>query len=395
VTAFVFPGSGSQIPAMGRAWIDHPSWSLVEHGSAITGRDLHRLLLETNETDLRVTRNTHLAIFIMSLVVADAVRTSGLEATAYAGHSSGEYAALVASGALSFEDGMQLVSERGDAMQAACDERPGTMTAVLGLDDDGLDAACSRAEGDAWVANYNAPGHAVIAGSEDALARAGRAAVQLGARRLVPLRVGGAFHTEYMTPARERLRKALAHATFNDTDLPVFANVDARPHNAGDEWPDLLSAQLCSPVRWRQTMVRLIASQTTTFIELGPGHVLSNFVKRTARELQSLHINKPSDIDRVVSLAHQRRPTPDYGDPFGERLSVSWRLIVSPTIGRFVPRSSRVVTAQGELVAKGDVIGTVAGESVRSPFSGWLIELLARPGDRVKPGEPLALLHPI
>ncbi|HEX5266865.1 MAG TPA: ACP S-malonyltransferase, partial [Acidimicrobiales bacterium] len=269
---FTFPGQGSQKPGMGARWVDHPSWELVADASEAAGRDVARLLLQADKDELTQTRNSQLATFTLSLVVLDAVERLGLEPAACAGHSLGEYSALVASGAIAFEDGVHLVAERGEAMQAAAEENPGTMAAVLGLDDDGVEAACMRAESGAWVANYNAPGQVVIAGTPAGVEAASAVAKEMGAKRAMALPVGGAFHTPLMEPARNRLRKAIAEVTFHPLEVPITANVDARVHTEPAEWPSLLSAQLCSPVRWHQTVAGLAASDpaTAAFVELGP-----------------------------------------------------------------------------------------------------------------------------
>src|SRR5256714_4151801 len=201
--AFTFPGQGSQKPGMGAPWVDHESWELVAEASAIAGRDIARLLLEADAEELRQTRNAQLTTFVLSLVVLDAVERVGVSPGAAAGHSLGEYTALTATGALSFDDGVRTVVARGDAMQAAAEDNPGTMAAVLGLDDEDCDVACRRADGDVWVANFNAPGQVVIAGSADGVARASTAAKELGAQKGMPLPVGGAVHPPFMAPARD------------------------------------------------------------------------------------------------------------------------------------------------------------------------------------------------
>ncbi|MGD9798204.1 MAG: ACP S-malonyltransferase, partial [Acidimicrobiia bacterium] len=228
--AFTFPGQGSQRPGMGEAWVDHASWELVDEASAVAGRDLGRLLLEADADELRQTRNAQLTTFVLSLVVLDAVERLGVAPAAAAGHSLGEYTALTATGAFSFADGVRVVTARGEAMQDAAEDNPGTMAAVLGLDDDDADAACRRADGDVWVANFNAPGQIVIAGSAAAVADAAVVAKELGPKKVMPLPVGGAFHTPFMAPARDDLRKAVAEATLRAPDVPVVANVDARPN---------------------------------------------------------------------------------------------------------------------------------------------------------------------
>jgi [acyl-carrier-protein] S-malonyltransferase len=184
-------------------------------------------------------------------MVLDAVERLGIEPSFCAGHSLGEYTALTATGALSFEDGVRLVVERADAMHEAGMTNPGTMAAVLGLDDDQVEVACRRADADVWVANFNAPGQVVIAGSATGVASASEHAKELGAKKVMPLQVSGAFHTPFMTAARDRLRSAIALASPRDIEVPVISNVDALAHSLGDEWSSLLSAQLSSPVRWK------------------------------------------------------------------------------------------------------------------------------------------------
>ena len=196
---------------MGRPWADHESWELVEEASTYAERDVARLLLDADAEELRDTRNAQLTTFVSSLMVLDAVERLGIEPSFCAGHSLGEYTALTASGALSFEDGVRLVCERADAMHHAGINNPGTMAAVLGLDDDLVEIACRRADSDVWVANFNAPGQVVIAGSLEGIAAATIVAKELGAKKAMPLPVSGAFHTPFMTPARERLRSQLQH----------------------------------------------------------------------------------------------------------------------------------------------------------------------------------------
>src|SRR5579862_976597 len=243
VLVFTFPGQGSQRAGMGEPWVDHPSWEVVEEASAAAERDLAYLLLEAPIEELTQTENAQLATTVLSLVVLDAVERIGLAPAACAGHSLGEYTALVASGALTFEHGIGLVVARGEAMARAGEDAPGTMAALLGITDDDAEAACQRAEGDVWVANYNAPGQVVIAGTTEAVKRAGELAKGLGARRVMPLPVSGAFHTTLVSGARAALRKALGDAVFRSPEIPVVANVDARIHVDPAEWPGLLSAQ--------------------------------------------------------------------------------------------------------------------------------------------------------
>src|SRR6476619_2671322 len=263
--AFTFPGQGSQRPGMGRPWAEHESWELVGEASEIVGRDLGRLLLDADAEELRDTRNAQLTTFVSSLMVVDAVERLGIEPSFCAGHSLGEYTALTATGALGFDEGVRLVCERADAMHQAGVENPGTMAAVLGLDDDQVEVACRRADSDVWVANFNAPGQVVIAGSAEGVAAAGAVSKELGAKKVMPLPVSGAFHTPFMTAARDRLRKAIAAIDLRAGDRPVVANVDGKVHLEGSDWAALLTTQLCSPVRWRQSLHTLDELGATRF----------------------------------------------------------------------------------------------------------------------------------
>ena len=253
---------------MGRPWTDTESWELVDEASEVAGRDVAELLLDADAETLRDTRNAQLTTFVSSLMVLDAVERLGIEPSFCAGHSLGEYTALTATGALSFEDGVRLVVERADAMHEAGLASPGTMAAILGLDDDLVEVACRRADSDVWVANFNAPGQVVIAGSPEGVAAAGAVAKELGAKKVMPLQVSGAFHTPFMTAARDRLRIAIAAASPRDTEVPVVSNVDAALHAAGDEWSSLLSAQLSNPVRWKHCLLTLSEAGVSGFVEL-------------------------------------------------------------------------------------------------------------------------------
>lgn len=388
--AFTFPGQGSQKPGIGAAWVDHPSWELVAEASDAAGRDVAALLLDADADTLRATRNAQLSTFVASLVVLDAVERLGVAPTALAGHSLGEYSALVAAGVLAFDDGVRLVAARGDAMQIAADDRAGTMAAVLGLDDDAVEVACAKVDGDVWVANYNAPGQVVIAGCPEAIERAAAAAKQLGAKKVLPVAVSGAFHTPFMAPARDRLRKAIGEVDLRDGDTPVIANVDGAPHTAADDWGGLLAAQLCSPVRWRQSLHAMADAGCATFVELGPGSVLSGMVKRTIDGSRPLTVNAPDDLDRLLEHLASDPPTGAIGTHEGEHLFATERLVVSPGAGVFAPADG---VAEGSVVAPGQVIGTVSGVEVRSPFAGTVMGVLASAGERVSVTEPVAWLR--
>jgi len=296
---FTFPGQGSQRSGMGAPWAAHRSWSLVGDASDAAGRDIASLLLDADQAELTQTRNAQLACFTLSMVVLDAIRQTGLAPAAAAGHSLGEYSALVAVGSLGFEDGARLVAERGEAMQRAAEERPGTMAAVLGLEVEQCWLACRRADGEVWVANDNAPGQVVIAGGTDAVATAGEIARELGAKKVMGFPVGGAFHTPLMASAGSRLRTAIASCRFSDCEVPVVANVDAAAHSRADEWPALLNAQLSSTVLWRQTMSELGALGATHVLEVGPGGVLTGMAKRALPGVSTLGVGAPEDLDKL------------------------------------------------------------------------------------------------
>ena len=296
--ALVFPGQGSQRPGMGQAWQSHPSWELIPRLSEVTGSDLAALLVEADADTLRATRNAQLATFALSLVILDAARQVDLSPdaiTAVAGHSLGEYTALVAAGALSAEDGARLVAERGEAMRAAAEATAGTMAAVLGLDTDGVTKACDGVDG-AWVANDNAPGQVVISGTPAGVEQAGARAKELGAKRVMPLPVGGAFHSPLMAPAQARLDGVLNTIVFAPPRVPVVANVDAEPHRDAEGWVGRLSAQLCQPVRWRQSLERLAQLGVQQFVELGPGTELSGMIKRTVTDARRANVATPDDL---------------------------------------------------------------------------------------------------
>ena len=295
--ALVFPGQGSQRPAMGAPWESTPAWERVREASDLLGRDVGALLLHADAEQLRATREAQLTTFLLSMVVAGEL--PDLPVKVVAGHSLGEFSALVVAGALSFADGLRLVAARGEAMQAAADARPGTMAAVLGLEDDAVDAVCADLAG-AWPANYTAPNHVVVSGTADGVAAAGAALKLAGARRVLPLPVGGAFHTPLMEPARRALDAALAAAAHVPPRTPVLSGVTAREYDAGGV-PGTLSAQLTSPVRWRATCEALAARGADTVVEVGPGGVLTGLVKRCLPGVRAVSASTP---DELAALAH-------------------------------------------------------------------------------------------
>ncbi|MFZ9930665.1 MAG: ACP S-malonyltransferase [Ilumatobacteraceae bacterium] len=387
--AFTFPGQGSQRPGMGRPWVDHESWELVGEASEVAGRDVARLLLDADADEVKDTRNAQLTTFVSSLMVLDAVERLGVEPSFCAGHSLGEYTALTATGALGFDDGVRLVSERADAMHEAGQSNPGTMSAILGLDDELVEVACRRADADVWVANFNAPGQIVIAGSPDGVAAAAAIAKELGAKKAMPLPVSGAFHTPFMTPARERLREAIAAASPRDTEVPVISNVDASAHDRGEDWASLLSAQLSSPVRWKQCLMALAELGVTNFAELGPGGVLTGMAKRTIDDARTISVATPDDLDKFIEWVNASTPT-GAAQLEGEHLFAVERLVVSPAAGIFVPRSDLVPGAHIEI---GTIIGAVGEVDVLSAFAGILQAYIAVDGERITPRQPIAWLR--
>jgi [acyl-carrier-protein] S-malonyltransferase len=399
VPAFVFPGQGSQRPGMGLPWTDHPSWEVVDDASEAAGRDIAHLLLGAPFDELTETRNAQLATFTFSLLVIDAIERLGIEPTGVAGHSLGEYSALAASGALGFEDGIRLVAERGEAMQSAADAQPGVMVVVSGCDADTTDIACRLADGEVWVANYNSAEETVIAGDPDAVAKAAACAMDLGARKISPVAVRGAFHTPFMASARNRLRKMLATVNFHDAEIPVIANVDGRRHTSAADWDLLLSAQLVSPIRWQHSILRLGglmergADVERLFVELGPGDSLSTMVRHTLPSVTTVAVSVPADLDRLVDAVLGNTALHAYAIGHqGEHLYVSERVVISPGPGVFQPEAG-LDLRPGTHIEVGTLLGTVAGTEVHSPFAGRLEGALVYPGERVQTGQPIVWLH--
>jgi [acyl-carrier-protein] S-malonyltransferase len=238
-----------------------------------------------------------------------------------------------------------------------------------------------------WVANTNGAGQVVIAGDADAIAEAGAIAKELGARKVLPLPVGGAFHTPFMAPAADRLRAALAATSFANSPVPVIANVDALPHQHADQWADLLGAQLTAQVRWRQTVERMVADGVTTFLELGPGSVLTGMAKRSAPDGTARSAAEPAALDAVVEAATAAGAV-DHHE--GEHLFAAERLVVSPAAGVFTPVDD---IAEGQHIEHGHVLGHVAGHEVRSAFRGTVKGLLAVAGERLTHRQPVAWLR--
>ena len=390
--AFTYSGQGSQEPGMGAPWVAHPSWELVDEASQAAGRDVSHLLLDADAGELRETRNAQLATFVTSMVVLDAVERLGIDAAGHAGHSLGEYSALTASGALGFSDAVSLVVERGEAMQVAAQNPEGTMAAVLGLDDTGVEEACAVVDDSVWVANYNAPGQVVIAGAPDAVAAAGEEAKSRGAKRATRLEVSGAFHTPFMAPARDRLGEAIDATDIRPPEGVVVANVDATAHENPVTWRAMMNAQLCSPVRWSQSLETLGAAGFTTFVELGPGNVLTGMVKRTIKGATRLTVNTPDHLDALLHAvaAPTETETDRVNAVEGEHLFATDRMVVSPATGVFTPTTN---VELGQVLLAGSLLGHIGAAEIRSPFSGEFMGWLAVENERVTASKPIAWLR--
>lgn len=294
--ALVFPGQGSQRPAMGAPWRADPGWSLVERASDLLHRDVEQLLLDADAEQLRATSEAQLSTFLVSLLAWQALLTRPfLDVSVLAGHSLGELTALVAGGILTCDDGLALVNARGAAMQLAAEAAPGSMAAVLGLDDEVVQEICAGLD-DVWSANTNAPAHVVVSGTVAGVAAATTPLRTAGARRVLPLPVGGAFHTPLMAPARARLEVALRKVSYAPPAVPVLSAVDVRLY--GDDVPETLSRQLTAPVRWRQVVEALPGYGVDTVVEIGPGGVLAGLVRRTLPGMRVVSLATPEDVAR-------------------------------------------------------------------------------------------------
>jgi [acyl-carrier-protein] S-malonyltransferase len=285
--AFVFPGQGAQFVGMGKSAYDESNLAkeLFENANDILGFRITDIMFNGTDEQLKQTNVTQPAIFLHSVILAKTLTDFSPEMVA--GHSLGEFSALVANGALNFESGLKLVSQRAEAMQKACELKPSTMAAVLGLDDNIVEQICSEVDGIVVPANYNCPGQLVISGEVEAINKACEKLTEAGARRALVLQVGGAFHSPLMDPAKEELKAAIENTVFSNPICPVYQNVTAKAETNPEQIKANLIAQLTAPVRWTQTVQQMIADGATSFTEVGPGKVLQGLVKKVDRAMET------------------------------------------------------------------------------------------------------------
>ena len=276
---YVFPGQGAQFSGMGKELYEQSAEAkaMFERANDILGFRITDVMFEGSAEELKQTKVTQPAVFLHSVILA---KVLGVVPSAVAGHSLGEFSALVVAGALSFEDGLRLVAKRAEAMQRACEIEPGAMAAVLKLADETIENVCESIDGVVVAANYNCPGQLVISGAVDAVNEACVKLKEAGARRALVLPVGGAFHSPLMEPARKELAEAIEAADFKEPTCPIYQNVDAKPHTLPAEIKQNLIAQLTAPVRWTQIIEQMSADGFSSYVELGPGTVLNGLISK-------------------------------------------------------------------------------------------------------------------
>ena len=287
--AYVFPGQGAQFVGMGKDLYDNSPLAkeMFEKANQILGFRITDLMFAGKDEDLKQTKVTQPAIFLHSVILAKTLGDS-FKPSAVAGHSLGEFSALVAAGALSFEDGLVLVSKRAMAMQKACEKNPSTMAAILNLEDKVVEDVCASIEDVVVAANYNCPGQLVISGSNAGIDKACEILLAKGAKRALKLPVGGAFHSPLMEPARVELEAAIAATTFAKPICPIYQNVDAKPNTDPEQIKKNLIAQLTAPVRWTQTVENMTKDGLTSYVEVGPGKVLQGLIKKINKDAEAI-----------------------------------------------------------------------------------------------------------
>ena len=290
--AYVFPGQGAQFVGMGKDLYENSELGkeLFDKANEILGFNITEIMFNGTDEDLRQTKVTQPAIFLHSVLLAMTLGED-FKPEMVAGHSLGEFSALVANGSLSFEDGLKLVSQRAMAMQKACEIEPSTMVAIIGLDDETVERVCAEIDEIVVPANFNCPGQLVISGSMKGIEVACEKLKEAGAKRALPLKVGGAFHSPLMEPARVELEEAIKNTTFSKPTCAVYQNVNAKPVTDPEEIKQNLVAQLTAPVRFTQTMENMIADGASSFTEVGPGKVIQGLVKKVDRKMETAGVN--------------------------------------------------------------------------------------------------------
>jgi [acyl-carrier-protein] S-malonyltransferase len=300
--AVIFPGQGTQTTGMGAPWRDDPAWGVVDRAETALGEPLSSLILDAPAEQLARTREAQLAVLLTSLVAWEAVRERIEAPIAFAGHSLGQVTALIASGALPLEEGVQFASRRAELTQAAADTHPGRMAALLGASLEQAEAACRAAPDGCWIANDNAPGQVVIAGTPDGVEEGSAKAKELGVKRATPLNVGGAFHTPLMRDAAEGLAAELPAVPLSPPDAPVVSNGDAQPYEDADGWRSRLAVHVTDPVRWRTSMETIAGMGVTRCLEVGNGSMLATLAKRIVPDLPVLGVATPDDLPALTEV---------------------------------------------------------------------------------------------
>ena len=282
--AYIFPGQGAQFPGMGKELYERSEKAkiLFESANKVLGFRITDIMFDGTAEELKQTKVTQPAIFLHSVI--SALIADEFKPNMVAGHSLGEFSALVSNKVLNFEDGLRLVSKRAEAMQKACEINPSTMAAILGMEDEKVIAICEGLDEVVVPANYNSPGQLVISGSNEGITFACEKLKDAGAKRALPLQVGGAFHSPLMEPAREELEQAILETDFHEPICPIYQNYTSRPHTDVEEIKKNLNHQLTAPVKWRQSVVNMVADGATDFIECGPGKVLQGLVRKISPE---------------------------------------------------------------------------------------------------------------
>ena len=301
--AVIFPGQGTQQSGMAAPWRDHPAWRVVEQAEDALGEPLAPLVLDAPPEALARTREAQLAVLLTSLVAWEAVRDQVDGPVAFAGHSLGQVTALIAADALSLEDGVRFAARRAELTQAAADAHPGRMAALLGSTVEQAEDACTAAPDACWVANDNAPGQVVVAGTPEGVEAASARAKEIGVKRATPLNVGGAFHTPLMLDATAGLETQLATMAFADPSAPVVSNDDAVAYSDAEGWRGRLARHVSVPVQWRSTMETLTGLGADTFLEVGHGSMLAALAKRGAPGVTVRNVAVPDDVPLAPEVA--------------------------------------------------------------------------------------------